>query len=134
MPEPSDTTLDGPDFASLYEPLANPVFDEIVRGEIAQGADAGARARDYVDRGKPEFVLAFLLLSELPEAEKRELFAQAHEQRAINTERRAKEFDRKFHRPFPLLNADATHDRATARAIRAGKPIERGAGRQLPLM
>jgi hypothetical protein len=133
MPELPDAAAGGADFASQYEPLAKPIFDEIARNEIAQGADAGMLARAYAERGKPEFVLAFLLLSELPEAEKRELFAQAHEQRATNTERHAQEFDRKFHRPFPLLGSDATRDRAIARAIRAGKPIQPGAGRPLPL-
>jgi hypothetical protein len=133
MPEPSGTATSGPDFSSQYESLTKPVFGEIAREEIARGAVADARARAYAERGKPEFVLAFLLLSELPEGEKREVFAQAHEQRAVNTERHAKEFDRQFHRPFPLLASEAAHDRAIARAIRAGKPIQRGTGRQLPL-
>ena len=92
------------------------------------------RAEHYAAHGKPDFVLAYLLDSTIPDERKRELYASAHEQHAIATELRAREFDRKFHRPFPLLATDATNDRVTARRIRAGMPPSKGRGRQIPLM
>ena len=98
------------------------------------GADAAERAREYTERGKPDFVLAYLLLADLPDDEKLALYAQAHERRSAYIEQKARQFDREFHRPFPLLFQEAAKDRALARRIRAGQSISPGAGRQLPMM
>ena len=91
-------------------------------------------AREYTERGKPDFVLAYLLLADLPDDEKLALYAQAHERRSAYIEQKARQFDREFHRPFPLLFQEAAKDRALARRIRAGQSISPGAGRQLPMM
>lgn len=122
-----------PSFEQLYRPLARATFDEIASAEVGRGADPEERARAYAARGKPEFALAFLLLCALDDAEKRGIYAAAHEQRAANTERKAEEFDHQFHRPFPLLAADAARDRTIARQIRAGRAIQRSAGKHLPM-
>lgn len=123
-----------PDFDSQYQPLLKAVFAEIARKEQQGGADLGEKARFYAERGKPDFVLAYLLAGALSQAQKREIFAYAHEQRAAYIERRAREFDRQFHRPFPLLHTEAAKDRTLARQIRAGRPISKGMGRQLPTL
>jgi hypothetical protein len=123
-----------PDFDSQYRPLLKAVFSEIARKEQQGGADLNEQARLYAERGKPDFVLAYLLAGSLSQAQKREIFAYAHEQRAAYIERRAREFDQQFHRPFPLLNTEAAKDRALARQIRAGRPIHKGVGRQLPTL
>lgn len=120
------------DFATLYRPLLREAFVDIVRDALARGADAAEQARAYAERGKPDFTLGYLLATELPDDEKQAIFARAHEQRARNTERRAKEFDTQFHRPFPLLASDAAWDRTLARHIRAGRSIQPGAGRPQP--
>jgi hypothetical protein len=122
-----------PAFDDQYRPLSKAVFDERARDEVARGSDPVERARAYAARGKPEFVLAFLLVSVVADAEKRTIYAAAHDQRAENTERKAHEMDQQFHRPFPLLASDAARDRAVARQIRAGQPIQRGAGKHLPM-
>jgi hypothetical protein len=123
-----------PDFDSQYRPLLKEVFSEIARKEQQDGVDLDEEARLYAERGKPDFVLAYLLVSDLSQAQKREIFAYAHEQRAVYIERRAREFDQEFHRPFPLLQTEAAKDRSFARQIRAGRPIRKGAGRQLPTL
>jgi hypothetical protein len=123
-----------PDFDSQYRPLLKQVFAEIARKEQRGGAEPDEKARLYAERGKPDFVLAFLLAGALSQAQKREIFAYAHEQRAAYIERRAREFDQQFHRPFPLLHTEAAKDRTLARQIRAGRPISKGAGRQLPTL
>ena len=79
-----------PSFEQLYRPLARATFDEIASAEVGRGADPEERARAYAARGKPEFALAFLLLCALDDAEKRGIYAAAHEQRAANTERKAR--------------------------------------------
>ena len=121
-----------PDFDSQYRPLLKEVFGEIARKDQQNGVDLDEEARLYAERGKPDFVLAYLLAGDLSQAQKREIFAYAHEQRAAYIERRAREFDQQFHRPFPLLQTEAAKDRTLARQIRAGRPISKGAGRQLP--
>jgi len=121
-------------FDALYGPLAKDVFREIVREELGKGSDAAELARAYAAKGKPDFVLAYLLAAPLTDEEKRDLLAHAYDQRATNTEQRAREFDRKFHRSFPMLLTDAGNDRATAKQIRAGRAIRPGAGRQLPMV
>lgn len=119
------------EFNAQYEALSKDVFGEIVREDVAGGAHVNTQAREYAERGKPDFALAYLLVSELPDTEKREVLARAYEQRAVVTEQRAHEFDRKFHRPFPLLHTEAEKDRATAKLVRAGRAIHPDADRPL---
>jgi len=121
-------------FEALYRSLLRPAIGEIAQKEVTTGADPAERAREYTERGKPDFVLAYLLLADLPDDEKRTLYAWAHERRSAYIEQKARQFDREFHRPFPLLFQEAAKDRALARRIRAGQSISPGAGRQLPMM
>ena len=123
-----------PDFDSQYRPLLKEVFTEIAQKEQQAGVDLDEEARLFAERGKPDFVLAYLVMGDLSQAQKREIFAYAHEQRAVYIERRAREFDQEFHRPFPLLQTEAAKDRALARQIRAGRPVKKGVGRQLPTL
>jgi hypothetical protein len=122
----------GDGFTAQCRALTKPVFADIVRDELARGSDADDQARWYAERGKPDFTLAYLLAGALPDDERRELLARSFERRAALTEERAREFDRKFHRPFPMLFNDAANDRATARQIRAGTRIRPETVRQLP--
>jgi hypothetical protein len=110
-------------FAELYTPLLKDVFTAQAHKEIDQGSDGLACARSYAERGKPEFVLAYLLLIDQPEEVKRELLAHAYEQRAILSEDKAEELDRRFHRPFPLIKLEAQKDRMAARQVRQGKRV-----------
>ena len=110
-------------FAELYAPMLKDVFTAQARKELDQGADGLAFARAYAERGKPEFVLAYLLLIEESEELKRELLARAYEQRATLSESKAEEFDKRFHRPFPLIKLEAQKDRIAARQVRQGKRI-----------
>jgi hypothetical protein len=121
-------------FEALYRSLLRPAIGEIAQQEVIDGADAAERAREYTERGKPDFVLAYLLLTDLTDDEKRALYALAHERRSAYIEQKARQFDREFHRPFPLLFQEAAKDRALARRIRAGQSISPGSGRQLPMM
>jgi hypothetical protein len=122
------------DFDTLYRQQSKEVFHDIVRDELAKGADADEQARIYTELGKPDFVLAYLLSGALTDAEKRDLLARAYERRADHTEAKAHEFDTKFHRPFPMLLTDAARDRTIARQIRAGRQIRSDANRQLPII
>ena len=128
---PSEST---PSFEALYRPLLRPAIGAIAEREVSGGADAAERARDYTERAKPDFVLAYLLLADLSDEEKLALYARAHERRSAYIEQKARQFDSEFHRPFPLLFQEAAKDRALARRIRAGQTISPGAGRQLPMM
>ncbi len=110
-------------FAELYAPLLKDVFIAQARKELDQGVDGLAFARAYAERGKPEFVLAYLLLIDEAEELKRELLAYAYEQRATLSESKAEEFDMQFHRPFPLIKLEAQKDRIAARQVRQGKRI-----------
>ncbi len=120
------------DFNTTYGPLAKDVFHALVRDAIAEGCDPDDRAREYAERGKPDFTLAYLLAGALSDEEKRTTLARAYDRRAEVTEARAHEFDARYHRPFPLLFTEAANDRAAARKIRAGQPVHPGAGRVLP--
>lgn len=122
------------EFTTQYGTSAKEVFHALVRDELAKGADAGEQARVYAELGKPDFALAYLLAGTLSEAEKRDLYARAFERRAENTEAKAREFDRKFHRPFPMLLSEAAHDRADARRIRAGQLIRSESERHSPVL
>jgi hypothetical protein len=121
-------------FETLYRPLLRPAIGEIVEKELNEGTDPAERAREYTERGKPDFALAWLLVAGLPDEEKRTLYARAHERRAAYIEQKARQFDRQFARPFPLLFQEAAKDRALARRIRARQSIAPGAGKQLPMM
>ncbi|MGH2514628.1 MAG: hypothetical protein ACRDHP_03150 [Ktedonobacterales bacterium] len=121
------------DFATQYQAHSKEVFAAIVRDELAKGADATGQAHIYAELGKPDFALAYLLAGALPDAERRDLLAHAYERRAEHTEAKAHEFDKKFHRPFPMLLAEAAHDRSVARQIRAGRTILPDASRRIPL-
>jgi hypothetical protein len=123
-----------PRFEALYRSLLRPAIDQIAQRDVANGADAAEQARGYTERGKPDFALAYLLLADLSDEEKFALYAQSHERRAAYIEQKARQFDRQFARPFPLLFQEAAKDRALARRIRAGQSISPGAGRQLPMM
>jgi hypothetical protein len=110
-------------FESLYTPTLKAVFTEQAREQIRQGAEALPSARAYAEQGKPEFTLAFLLLIDLTEEEKREMLAYAYEQRAALTEAKANEYSQQFHRPFPLIKLEARRDLQIAQAVRQGRPI-----------
>lgn len=112
-------------FETLYAPLLKEVFTQQAQQQLAQGAEALSVARLYAQLGKPDFTLAFLLLVERPETEKRELLAHAYERRAALTEKQANDYSLQFHRPFPLMRREARKDLQAARAIRQGEPIER---------
>jgi hypothetical protein len=132
MTDNSPDTL--PAFDALYRSQARQAILDIVGDDLAAGVDAEEQAQRYAKKGKPDFVLAYLLDSALPDERKRELYAVAHEQRAIYIQQRAREFDQRFHRAFPLLETEAANDRVRARRIRAGMPPGKGRGRQIPLM
>ena len=128
------TTSQQADFNSQFDGECKDVFRAIVAEDLANGGDAAAQARAYAERGKPEFVLAYLLASSLSDDEKREVFAHAYHRRAEVTEERARAFDRKFHRSFALLFTEAGKDREAAKRIRAGRSPKSGAGRPLPVL
>jgi hypothetical protein len=134
MTDSPNTPPRSEDFNSRYGGQVREIFATIVREDLATGGDATAQARHYAGRGKPDFALAYLMACTLTESEKQALLAEAYERRADYTEERAREFDRKFHRPFPLLFTEAAKDRATAQQIRAGKAGPPTAGRRLPVM
>ena len=110
-------------FEELYAQQLKDVFKTQAQQQIDQGADALASSRAYAQQGKPEFTLAFLLLIDLPEGEKRELLAHSYERRAVLSEQKAQQLDIQFHRSFPLIKLDAQKDRQTARSIRQGKEV-----------
>ena len=110
-------------FEELYAPLLKDVFKTHVQKQLDLGADALASSRAYAEQGKPEFTLAYLLLIDLPDHEKRELLAYAYERRATLSEQKAKQFNTRFHRTFPLIKLEAQKDRIAARSIRQGKPV-----------
>ena len=110
-------------FEELYAPLLKDVFKTQVQKQLDLGADALASSRAYAEQGKPEFTLAYLLLIDLPEDEKRELLAYAYECRATLSEQKAKQFNIQFHRTFPLIKLEAQKDRVAARSIRQGKQV-----------
>ena len=110
-------------FEKLYAPLLKEIFTTKAQQMLSAGADGFITARAYAEQGKPEFVLAILLLIDLPEGEKRELFAHAYERRATLSEEKAKQYNLQFHRPFPLIKLEAQKDRVTAHSIREGKGI-----------
>ena len=111
-------------FQRLYAPLLKEVFTQQARQQIARGIEAFSAARSYAELGKPDFTLAFLLLVERSEEEKRETLAHAYERRAVLSEEKANEYSLQFHRPFPLMKLEARKDLQAARAIRQGQPLD----------
>ena len=110
-------------FEELYAQQLKDVFKVQAQQQVEQGADALESSRAYAEQGKPEFTLAFLLLIDLPEGEKRELLAHSYERRAVLSEQKAQQLDIQFHRSFPLIKLDAQKDRQAARSIRQGKEV-----------
>jgi hypothetical protein len=106
-------------FEEQHAPTLKEVFSSHARQRLQQGADGLALARTYAEQGKPDFALAFLLLLDMPEDEKRETLAHAYEQRARLSEEKAKQLDKQFHRSFPLIKLEAQKDRKLAHAIRS---------------
>jgi predicted ATPase len=116
MPEP---------FNDLYRELLRDVILEKAREHIEQGGDALSCADVYADQGKPDFVLAYLLLTDVADEVKREIFAHSYEQRAIISAQKADAFDKQFHRPFPLIKLEAQKDRLAAQHVRQGRRIRK---------
>ncbi len=108
-------------FEAQYASMLKEVFSSHARQQLQQGADGLALARGYAEQGKPDFALAFLLLLDMPDDEKREALAHAYEQRARLSEEKAKQLDKQFHRSFPLIKLEAQKDRKLAHAIRSGQ-------------
>src|ERR1700686_1017775 len=76
-------------FEEQYAPMLKEVFTIHARQQLQQGADGLALARGYAEQGKPDFALAFLLLLDIPDDEKREALAQAYERRARLSDEKA---------------------------------------------
>ncbi|HEX8035491.1 MAG TPA: hypothetical protein VF510_16660, partial [Ktedonobacterales bacterium] len=60
------------EFNAQYQALAKDVFRELVHEAMTGGASVDEQAREYAEHGKPDFALAYLLESALPDGEKRE--------------------------------------------------------------
>lgn len=112
-------------FAELYTPLLKEVFTVQARQQLNAGADGITLASEYAEHGKPDFVLAYLLLIDMQEEVKRELLAYAYERRAILSEEKAETMAIQFHRPFPLIKLEAQKDRMAARQVRQGRRVRR---------
>lgn len=116
-------------FAELYTSLLkNDVFTVQAQENLAQGADGLTCALAYAEQGKPEFTLAYLLLSTITDNEKREILAVSFEQRAQISEEKAEQYDQQFHRPFPLIKLEAQKDRLSAQQVRLGRRVRRDGG------
>ncbi len=115
------------DFAELYRRLLKDVFLEQAHKQVDEGADALTLADAYAEEGKPEFALAYLLLTNLSDEAKRDIFARSYERRALLSDEKAESFDRRFNRPFPLIKLEAQKDRTAAQQIRQGKRVRREA-------
>ncbi len=125
MPDTPTPPLKPTSFNDQHRALVNSTIHELAQKAIAGGADPVALAQVYSEKGKPEFVLAYLLEADLPDQEKRDLLATAYENRAAQSEQWARESEAKYSRPFPLVHLDAQKDRANARSLRAGKAARR---------
>jgi hypothetical protein len=111
-------------FVELYENVSKSVFKEQAQSQIEQGSDALTCADLYAEQGKPDFVLAFLLLSETTDEVRRAIFARAYERRAELSESKAADFDARFRRPFPIIKLGAQKDRIAAQRIREEKRLD----------
>jgi hypothetical protein len=112
-------------FNELYRELLKDVILEKAREHIEQGGDALSCADVYADQGKPDFVLAYLLLTDASDEVKCDIFAHSYEQRALISEEKAESFDKQFHRPFPLIKLEAQKDRMAARQVRQGHRVRK---------
>ena len=112
-------------FSERYKELLKDVFLELARKNLEQGADALSCADVYADQGKPDFVLAYLLLTDASDEVKRDIFARSYERRATLSEEKAQEFSVKYGRPFPLIKVEAQKDRMAANQVRQGRRIRR---------
>ncbi len=113
-------------FVDLYASLLKKdVFTVQAQENIAQGADGLTCALAYAEQGKPEFTLAYLLLTTISDEEKREILAVSFDKRAQISEEKAEQFDQQFHRPFPLIKLEAQKDRFSAQQIRQGRRVRR---------
>src|SRR5579883_610132 len=112
-----------PTFAELYTPLLKEVFVHMAREQLERGADALALAREYAEKGKPDFVLAYLLQVETTDEVRRDIYACAYERRATLSDEQATAFSRRFRRSFPLIRAGAKKDRLAASQVRQGQGI-----------
>src|SRR6516164_5563095 len=110
-------------FEELYASQLKDVFKTHAQKQLEQGVDGFVSSRAYAEQGKPEFTLAFLLLIDLPEQEKRELLAHAFERRATLSEEKAQQLNIQFHRTFPLIRLEAQKDRKAASSIRQGMEV-----------
>ncbi len=110
-------------FEALYSTRLKAVFTEQARQQIALGAESLPSAQAYAELGKPDFALAFLLLTECTEEEKREVLAHAYERRAALSQTKASELSVQFHRPFPLIQLEARKDLLAAQSVRQGEPV-----------
>lgn len=120
-------------FDDQHRALVKDTFRDLAQKALDGGADPADLAQVYSEKGKPEFVLAYLLVSDLPDQEKREILAAAYETRAAQSEQWARDSEARYSRPFPLVHLEAQKDRANARSLRAGKAARREskAARQL---
>lgn len=120
-------------FDDQHRALVKDTFRELAQKAIDGGADPADLAQVYSEKGKPEFVLAYLLVCDLPDQEKRDILATAYENRAAQSEQWARDSEARYNRPFPLVHLEAQKDRANARSLRAGKAVRREskAARQL---
>jgi|SRR5581483_4030268 hypothetical protein len=112
-------------FNERYKELLKDVFLELARKNLEQGADALSCADVYADQGKPDFVLAYLLLTDASDEVKRDIFARSYERRATLSEEKAQEFSVKYGRPFPLIKVEAQKDRMAANQVRQGRRIRK---------
>ncbi len=119
-PAPQPTSFD-----EQHRKMVNSAILELAQKAVEGGGDATALAQVYSEKGKPEFVLAYLLNTDLPDEDKREMLAVAFENRAQQSEAWARESEARYSRPFPLVHLEAQKDRANARNVRAGKAIRR---------
>lgn len=112
-------------FDELYRPLLKDVFLELANKHIQQGEDALSSANIYADKGKPEFVLAYLLLADATDEVKRDIFAHSYERRAQLSEEKASDFTAQYARPFPLIKVEAQKDLMVAKQVRQGRRVRR---------
>ena len=110
-------------FAELYSQQTKEVFLEQARTALAQGKDGLQCAQEYAERGKPDFALAYLLLLDVADEVKRDVFSHAYEQRARLSDEKAESLDKQFHRPFPLIKLEAQKDRMAAQHVRQGRKL-----------
>ena len=118
-------------FAELYTPLLKEVFTAQAQQKLNEGADGLEFARGYAERGKPEFVLAYLLLIDTPEEVKRELLAYSYERRATLSEEKAESLSMQFDRPFPLIKLEVQKDRMNAQRVRQGRRVRQDAATKM---